>query len=286
MVPNPIIWQPDPERVAASAMQRFMQNTGHERYDALYQWSVENAPAFWESLCAFCDVAFDTAPAAILARPDDMMKAGWFSGSRLSFPAHLLRHSGDRPAIIFCGENGVRQELGFDELRKQVGAVAEGLRQAGVSKGDRVAGFLPNCPEAVIAMLAATSIGAVWSSCSPDFGVNGVVDRFGQIEPKILFAVNGYYYNGKTCDTRSTVASVAEKISSIERTVLVPFAADLETGSALDTAVLWNDFRVEGATLTCEPVEFDHPLYIMFSSGTTGAPAMKTGCSTSRPAAG
>ena len=272
MAPNPIIWQPDPERAAKSAMHRFIRAIGHEHYDSLYQWSIDDAPAFWEALCAFCSVEFDTAPAEILARPHSIMDAGWFSGSRLSFPAHLLRQSGDQPAIIFCGENGDRRELGFDELRRQVAAVAEGLRQAGVARGDRVAGFLPNCPEAVIAMLAATSIGAIWSSCSPDFGVNGVVDRFGQIEPKVLFAVNGYYYNGKTCDTQSVVAGVVEKVETIERTVVVPFAKDLESAMTPDNAVLWDDFVVDGADLRFEAVEFDHPLYIMFSSGTTGAP--------------
>ena len=272
MAPNPIIWQPDPERAAKSAMHRFIRAIGHEHYDSLYQWSIDDAPAFWEALCAFCSVEFDTAPAEILARPHSIMDAGWFSGSRLSFPAHLLRQSGDQPAIIFCGENGDRRELGFDELRRQVAAVAEGLRQAGVTRGDRVAGFLPNCPEAVIAMLAATSIGAIWSSCSPDFGVNGVVDRFGQIEPKVLFAVNGYYYNGKTCDTQTVVAGVVEKVETIERTVVVPFVKDLESAMTPDNAVLWDDFVVDGADLRFEAVEFDHPLYIMFSSGTTGAP--------------
>ena len=272
MAPNPIIWQPDPERAETSAMHRFIRATGHENYASLYRWSVEEAPAFWEALCAYCDVRFDTEPAEILARPDSIIDAGWFSGSRLSFPAHLLRHAGNRPAIIFCGENGVRRELGFDELRSQVAAVAEGLKRAGVAKGDRVAGFLPNCPEAVIAMLATTSIGAIWSSCSPDFGINGVVDRFGQIEPKILFAVDGYYYNGKTCDTRSVVAGVVEEVASIERTVIVPFVQDLEPEAQAGNAVPWDAFAVEGAALAFESVEFDHPLYIMYSSGTTGAP--------------
>ena len=140
------------------------------------------------------------------------MDAGWFSGSRLNYAAHLLRHEGDEPALVFFGENGARRELSRDQLREEVAAIAAGLREAGVDPGDRVGGYLPNCPEAVIAMLATTSIGAIWSSCSPDFGINGVVDRFGQIEPKVLFAVNGYYYNGKTCDTRATVRGVVERL--------------------------------------------------------------------------
>jgi acetoacetyl-CoA synthetase len=272
MKPNPIIWQPSPERAARSAMHRFMKTTGHESYASLYQWSIDESPSFWEALCAFCNVEFDTPPAEVLSRPGDIMKAGWFSGSRLSYAGHLLRHGGDRPAVIFCGENGVRRELSFDELRTEVAAVAAGLRQMGVVKGDRVAGFLPNCPEAVIAMLATASIGAIWSSCSPDFGVNGVVDRFGQIEPRVLFAVDGYYYNGKTCDTRTVVEDVVDRIPSIECTVVVPFAGDLGLAARPDNGVAWEGFRVTGTDLAIEPVEFDHPLFIMFSSGTTGAP--------------
>jgi acetoacetyl-CoA synthetase len=272
MKPNPIIWQPTPERSERSAMHRFMTTTGHEDYDSLYHWSVDDAPAFWEALCAFCNVEFETQPAEILARPDSIMDAGWFGGSRLSYPAHLLRHAGERPAIIFYGENGARRTLSFDELRAQVAAVAAGLIRLGIVKGDRVAGFLPNCPEAVIAMLATTSIGAIWSSCSPDFGVNGVVDRFGQIGPRVLFAANGYYYNGKTCDTRSVIESVVDRIDSIEHTVVVSFAADLDSPVSLGNAVAWRDFGIAETDLAFEPVEFDHPLFIMFSSGTTGAP--------------
>jgi acetoacetyl-CoA synthetase len=272
MKPNPIIWQAAPARAEESAMHRFMQTTGHPTYESLYQWSIDASPAFWQAVCAFCDVDFDMPPAEVLARPHNIMRAGWFSGSCLSYAAHLLRHEGDRPAIIFCGENGVRRVLSFDELRAEVARVSAGLKRAGVGKGDRVAGFLPNCPEAVIAMLAATSIGATWSSCSPDFGVNGVVDRFGQIEPRVLFAVNGYYYNGKTCDTRQIVEGVVARIDSIEHTVVVAFADDLDTAMEVDHAVAWNDFGTPGSDLLFEQVEFDHPLFVLFSSGTTGAP--------------
>jgi len=185
------MWEPTVKRAQATAMHRFMRETGHDDYDALYQWSVSDSPAFWESLCKFCDVRFDRTADTILTRPDNIMDAGWFAGSQLNYAAHLLRHDGEQAAVIFVGEDGTRRELSRDELRTRVAAVAAGLRDAGVGKGDRVGGFLPNCPEAVIAMLATTSLGAIWSSCSPDFGVNGVVDRFGQIEPKVLFAVNG-----------------------------------------------------------------------------------------------
>jgi len=269
---NPIIWQPSADRVRSTAMYGFMQFAGCADYDSLYEWSISDSPAFWEAVCKFCDVRFDREPDTILARPDNIMDAGWFSGSQLNYAEHLLRHEGDEAAIVFFGEDGSRRELSRDQLREQVAAVAAGLRSAGVGHGDRVGGFLPNSPEAVIAMLATTSIGAIWSSCSPDFGINGVVDRFGQIEPKVLFAVNGYYYNGKTCDTRPTVAGVVEAVSSITCTVIIPFAEDLATDTLLAAAVSWQDFSLAGQRLSFTPVDFNHPLYIMYSSGTTGVP--------------
>jgi acetoacetyl-CoA synthetase len=272
MASNPIIWQPSAERVRASAMQRFMHAADCASYEQLYDWSIGDSPAFWESLCAFCNVEFDEQPATVLARPQDIMDAGWFEGSRLNYAKHLLRHGGDGAAIVFFGEDGHRQELSRDMLRVQVAAVAAGLRNAGVKKGDRVGAFLPNCPEAIVAMLATTSLGAIWSSCSPDFGINGVVDRFGQIEPKVLFAVNGYYYNGKTCDTRATVDGVVAAVDSIATTVMVPFAADLGMDTSAADVVAWDDFAIGGEPLTFESLDFNHPLYIMYSSGTTGVP--------------
>jgi acetoacetyl-CoA synthetase len=270
MPDNPILWNPDDARIQASAMYRFMHAQGFDSYDALYRWSIDESPAFWEALCEFCDVRFDKPARQTLARPDNIMDAGWFDGSELNYAAHLLRHEGDRPAIIFCGENGARRQLTFDELHDAVAAIAAGLRQAGVEKGDRVGGFLANCPEAIIAMLATTSIGATWSSCSPDFGVNGVVDRFGQIEPKVLFATDGYYYDGKRIDSLPVVAGIVERIPSISRTVIAPFLDDgASSGSSF---IAWDDFAVAGSPLTFEPVAFNHPLYIMYSSGTTGVP--------------
>lgn len=253
-------------------MYRFLRETGHDDYESLYAWSIEDSPAFWEALCRFCDVHFDRIADTTLVRPDNIMDAGWFAGSQLNYAAHLLRHTGDEAALIFFGEDGTRRELSRDELRTEVAAVAAGLRAAGISSGDRVGGFVPNCPEAIVAMLATTSLGAIWSSCSPDFGINGVVDRFGQIEPKVLFAANGYYYNGKTCDTRPIVEGVADAVSSIEHTVIIPFASELATDTTLDNAVAWQDFGRDGHPLTFTPVDFNHPLYIMYSSGTTGVP--------------
>ena len=253
-------------------MHRFMQAAGCDSYDQLHAWSIKDSPAFWESICAFCGVEFDQQPAIVLARPDNIMDAGWFEGGRLNFAKHLLRCGGDTAAVVHFGENGERKELSRDDLREQVAAIAAGLRAAGVTKGDRVGGFLPNCPEAIIAMLATTSVGAIWSSCSPDFGINGVVDRFGQIGPKVLFAVNGYYYNGKTCDTRPIVEGVVAAVDSIATTVMVAFAVELGTDSSVAGAIAWDDFARGGEPLVFESLDFDHPLYIMYSSGTTGVP--------------
>ena len=272
MTENPIIWQPEPEQLKKTAMYRFMKERSFDSYSDLYQWSIDNTADFWQALCDFCEVRFSKAAETVLVQPGDMTTAKWFSGSELSFPEHLLRYSGERAAIIFRGENGARSELSFDELRQAVADVAQGLRSAGVVKGDRVAGYLPNCPEAIIAMLAATSIGAIWSSCSPDFGINGVVDRFGQIKPKVLFCADGYFYNGKRHDSLEAVKGVLDVIESIEHTVVVPFSSDDFDIADLRGAVHWQDFAVNDAKLEFMQVEFDHPLYIMYSSGTTGIP--------------
>jgi acetoacetyl-CoA synthetase len=253
-------------------MFRFMTEQGHASYDELYRWSVDDVAAFWQALCDYCNIEFTKPADTVFEQPGDMTTARWFVGSELSFAAHMLRHSGDRAAIIFRGEDGTRRQLSFDELRLQVAEIAAGLKSAGVTKGDRVAGFLPNCPEAIIAMLATTSIGAIWSSCSPDFGINGVVDRFGQIEPKVLICADGYFYNGKRIDSLAAVTGVVQLIDSIVRTVVVPFTGDGLALPDLEGIVLWQDFAEVGADLEFTPVPFAHPLYIMYSSGTTGVP--------------
>ena len=252
-------------------MYRFMREQGFDNYDDLFDWSITDLAAFWNAVCDFCGVQFDAPAGQVLARPENIMDAGWYEGSRINFAKHLLRHEGEHAALVFCAEDGSRRELSWDDLRASVAEIAQGLRAAGVAKGDRVAGYLPNCPEAMIAMLAATSIGAVWSSCSPDFGVNGVVDRFGQIEPKVFVATNGYYYNTKRIDCLPVVSEIVAKIPSIETTIVVEFIDD---NAAPDSAgfVAWQDFSVADADLTFESLEFSHPLYIMYSSGTTGVP--------------
>ncbi len=253
-------------------MYRFMRQQGFDDYEALYQWSIDDSAAFWEALCQFCDLHFVKPPETVLKNPDDIMNAGWFDGSELNYAEHLLRHDGGHEALVFSGENDERRSLSFDELREAVAAVAAGLKSAGVVKGDRVGGYLPNCPEAIVAMLATTSIGAIWSSCSPDFGVTGVVDRFGQIEPKVLFTADAYFYNGKRFDCLDTVAQIVKAIPAIERTVVVPFAGVAVDISPAGNAVTLEAFSEPGAVLAFEPVAFDHPLFIMYSSGTTGVP--------------
>ena len=252
-------------------MHRFMREQGHDNYRDLHAWSIREREAFWQSVVTFCDLRFSRLPDAVLVEPGDMTTASWFPGGTLNFAEHLLRYRGDRPALIFRGEHGARREIGFDELRTRVAACAAGLRSAGVDRGDRVSGILPNCPEAVIAMLATTSLGAVWSSSSPDFGIQGVVDRFGQIEPKVLISADGYFYNGKRFDSLDAVAGVRARIPSIGTTVIVPFTGkDVERSA--DGLVMWDAFLGEDATLDFLPLPFDHPLYIMYSSGTTGVP--------------
>jgi acetoacetyl-CoA synthetase len=272
MSDNRISWSPERERIERSAMFRFMTELGFKDYQALYRWSIDNLEEYWEAQCRFCNVDFSTPATTTLRQPGDMTTAEWFSGARLSYPAHLLRHDGDRAAIVFRGENGARREISFSQLIREVAMLAAGLKSAGIVKGDRVAGFLPNCPEAIIAMLAATGIGAIWSSCSPDFGINGVVDRFGQIGPKILFCADGYFYNGKQFDSLGAAAGVVGEITSIEKTVVVAFTGDDVDLTRLPGATHWEDLLGDDGQLEFAATEFDHPLYIMYSSGTTGVP--------------
>jgi acetoacetyl-CoA synthetase len=269
---NPVLWTPGEKRAQKSAMYRFMTSQGFDNFADLYQWSLSSTPEFWQAMCEFSQVNFAKEASTVFEQPGDMTTARWFDDAELSFPEHVIRHSGSRAAIVFRGENGARREVSFDELREQVAGIAAGLRSIGIRKGDRVAGFMPNCPEAIIAMLGATSIGAIWSSCSPDFGINGVVDRFGQIEPKVLFCADGYFYNGKRFDSLQAVGGVLDKIASIVHTVVVDFTGETFDASVLRGGVAWTDFTIPGASLECVPVEFNHPLYIMYSSGTTGVP--------------
>ena len=258
-----ILWSPSPERAGATAMYRFMQDQGFRQYADLYQWSTAEPEEFWPALTQFCAVEFSRPATEIVLQPGPMQTARWFVDGELSYAAHLLRNHGERPAIIFRGENGARRELSFDELRPAVAACAAGMRAAGIAKGDRVAGFLPNCPETVIAMLATSCVGAIWTSSSPDFGASAVIDRFGQTEPKLLFCADGYQYNGKTIDSGPVTEQILAGVPSIEATVLIDFVGN--DGDARSTHPLtpWDDFLVAGAALEFEPMRFDDPLFFI-----------------------
>jgi acetoacetyl-CoA synthetase len=272
---EPPIWTPSPLRAADANLTRFMsavaaRGTGVEDYGALYRWSVENPAAFWEALWDFAGVAGERGAGPALEHGERMPGARWFAGARLSFAENLLRGPDAEPAIVFRNERGARREVSWATLRAEVARVASGLRRDGVAPGDVVAGYLPNLPEAVVAMLAAASIGATWTSCSPDFGIAGVLDRFGQVKPKVLFTADGYFYAGKTVDSRAPIAGALGALDSVVRVVLVPYV-DAEGGN-LPRSVRFADYGVAGETLDAERLPFDHPLYVLYSSGTTGVP--------------
>ena len=275
-----MLWQPSPERIADANLTRFAAlvrerhglNAGD--YATLHRWSIDDRAAFWSAVWDYGEVVGDRGDGPVLVDGDRMPGAKWFPGARLNFAENLLRRRDDAPGIVFRGEDRVRRSLTFRELRDAVSVLAQGLRAAGVAKGDRVAGYLPNMPETVIAMLATTSIGAIWSSASPDFGVQGVVDRFGQIAPKVLFSADGYFYGGKRFDSIDRLGPVAKQVPSIERIVVVPYTTATPDVAAVEKAVTLDEF-VAGhapAEIEFERIPFDHPLYIMYSSGTTGAP--------------
>ncbi len=271
------LWTPSDARIAASRMTEFMafvgsrENRSFANYDELHEWSVACRERFWAAVWDFFQVR-GRAGETVVANGDAMPGARWFPESRLNFADNLLRRRDDHPALVFRGEDGRREVLSYRELYAGVASLACSLRAAGVSRGDRVAGFLPNRPEAVIAMLATASIGATWSSCSPDFGVSGVIDRFGQIGPKILFATDGYFYNGKTLDSLERVAEFTRSLETVERVVIVPFTRERPGLGGLANAVLWADFLSGETEPAFEALPFDHPLYILYSSGTTGVP--------------
>ena len=242
-------------------------------YAALYDWSTESPAEFWEAVWHFCGVRAAKPYDAVLRDAARMPGAKWFEGAELNFAENLLEHGATGPAIVFGNEREERGELSWQELRAQVASVAAELRSLGVGRGDRVAALCANRPETVVAMLATASLGAVWSSCSPDFGVEAVLDRFGQIAPKVLFATDGYFYNGKSIDSLPTVRAVAERLPALAAIVIVPYRTSAPGLHALPTnAVLFGDWLGKRAELRYEPVPFDAPLYILYSSGTTGVP--------------
>jgi acetoacetyl-CoA synthetase len=278
---NQPIWQPSAERAAATNLARFARRHAPAAiadYDALWRWSVEQPEAFWPAVWDFCKVRASRRADCVLADADRMPGARWFEGAQLNFAENLLegalrRAPAGKPVLVALDERGRRRALTAPDLRERVRALAAALKADGVGPGDRVAGFLPNTLEPVMAMLATASVGAIWSSCSPDFGESGVLDRFGQIAPKVLFACDGYHYGGKAVDTRERVARIAQALPGLKRLVVVPFLDDDDRGHGAlpQGATLFADYAAPGA-LEFSQQAFAHPLYILYSSGTTGKP--------------
>jgi acetoacetyl-CoA synthetase len=277
---NAPLWTPSPERREAANLHRFVrfvrEATGNEdigSYAPLYDFSIRHPERFWQLVWEFCGIRAtgDFEPA--LVDGDQMPGAHWFPDVQLNFAQNLLRFKDERPALVFRNEWGHQREYSYAQLHAIVGRIAHALKESGVGKGDRVAGFLPNLPETIIAMLATTSLGATWSSASPDFGVNGIVDRFGQIEPKALFCADSYGYGGKRHDCVAKVREVLERIPSIERCVVIPYSGEALQLDGLRDAVSWDEFAgEEDHPPEFVPTPFEHPVYIMYSSGTTGQP--------------
>ncbi len=266
------LWTPSGARtILGDFNEKAESETGQSfpDYQALWRWSVENQEDFWDKVWDFCGVIGDKGD-AVLSDPDKMFGAQFFPQGRVNFAENLLRRRDGETAIVFRNEKAEERSLSFKELYEQVSKWQQAFKAAGVKEGDRVAGYMPNIPETIVAMLAATSLGAIWSSASPDFGVQGVIDRFGQIEPKILVSVDGYYYNGKEVDCLAKIKEVQPQIKGLEKTVIVPFLGK----GALDGTVSQAEFLdgFEPGDVEFNRVEFNHPLFIMFSSGTTGVP--------------
>ena len=276
------LWQPSPERIARSQLTQFASflkarfpDAEVSDYQALHQWSITATEDFWHSIWDYCDVISSQSSEVVVTDLDQMPGASWFPDARLNFAENLLRRRGDSTAIVSLLENGARSEVSFDGLYAQVAALSAALKARGVVAGDRVAGFMPNISETVVAMLATSSLGAIWTSCSPDFGFQGVMDRFGQVRPKILFATDGYYYNGKTHSSLEKVRQIAQEIDSLEQVVVVELIASQEPSLSMINAVSYSDLLSEYESVTAiefAQLPFDHPLYIMYSSGTTGVP--------------
>ena len=275
------LWEPSEEQIQKANLTRFMEQYFSESFDdyhEFYAWSVREPERFWAAVWDFCGIIASRSYSSILCDAHKMPGARWFPDSHLNFAENLLRFRDDHTAIVFWGEDKVQRRLTYSELYHATASMAAHLKDVGVTKGDRIAGFLPNFPETVIAMLAVASIGAVWSSCSPDFGSEGIIDRFGQIEPKILIVADGYFHKGRIFDSLSRVKDILAAIPAIQEVIVAKYVQpDLSYDmvprfsrpTSLYTDIIESNREV---TLDFEPLAFDHPLYIMYSSGTTGKP--------------
>ncbi len=276
-----ILWQPDANRIALSRMDAFRHaiNQRHDLnlddYPALHHWSVEQRADFWQAIVDFFEIRFHAQPDAVLREGTQMPSAEWFPGATLNFAEHLLRRRDDAVAVVSVAENGQREQLTWAELAEHVAGFQASLQAAGVGLGDRVAACMPNTWQTLVAMLATTSLGAIWSCSSPDFGTHGVIDRFGQIEPKVLLTCAAYRYAGKTIDQTDKINGILEQLPTLKQLIIVPYAdpqARIEVYQTQAAVSAWEDFYAAGGEAHFVPVPFNHPLYVLYSSGTTGVP--------------
>ena len=272
------VWTPTAARRSSSNLARFMDGIQARRrlsfggYSDLHSWSVNNLEDFWREVWDFVGIHSEVTGSETLRSPRAMPGALWFPEARLNFAENLLRHRTGKAALVFYGEDRERRRISYAELYELVACAAAGLRRMGIQPGDRVAAFMPNMPETIIAMLAAVSLGAVWSSCSPDFGFDGVVDRFGQIRPRVLIAATGYYFRGAHLELLDRVSAIVSAIPSIEQTVIVPYAGSGAAASSVRGSIAWDAFTAQSEPTEFVQLPFNHPVYIMYSSGTTGLP--------------
>jgi len=274
------IWQPTEDIVINSNMYKFMTNVNKRfnkqfnDYNELWLWSVNNLNYFWSQMWDYAEIIASKEYDRVIDDEDKMPNVKWFPGAKLNFAQNLLRFKDNNIALIFKGEDQIKLKITYAMLYDEVAKLALSLKESGIKSGDRVVGFMPNMPQSIIAMLAATSLGAIWSSCSPDFGIKGVLDRFGQIQPKIMFTADGYFFKGKRIDCLERVSKILDQISSIEKLIVVSYTQSNPEISHLKKAVLYDNFKSNKSNLEIDFVQlpFDHPLYIMYSSGTTGLP--------------
>ena len=271
-----LLWEPSEKTKQESNLRKYMQWLEQKRGlhftgpEELWAWSVDKLEDFWASLWDYFEIQASRPYKTVLVERK-MPGAQWFPGAELNYAQHVFRNAtANRPALLFQSEQQPLTEISWDELHQQVCTVAATLRNLGVKQGDRVVSYMPNIPQSVVAFLATASIGAIWSSCSPDFGTSSVVDRFRQIEPKVLFAVDGYQYGGKTIDRRATISELQQALPTLQKTIVVPNVFKDVRAESYANAMLWQEMPPATAHLVYEQVPFDHPLWILFSSGTTG----------------
>lgn len=276
-----ILWNPDQDQVERSELTKFVhfvqQRHGvtldEHNYSSIHDWSVSHLDEFWSSVADYCGVKFHQEPTSTIEHQKDIAHTKWFPGSTLNYAEHALDASNGRDdealAILFEREDGLERRMTWGELRGQVSRARTGLIALGVTAGDRIVALAPNCIETVVAFLASASLGAIWASCSPDFGPRAVLERFSQLDPTVLLAVDGYPYAGKRFDIRERVEQLQESLPSLKGTVLIPY---LDFSATIEDTIQWSELTAETGPLQFEPVPFDHPLWVLYSSGTTGLP--------------